>query len=105
MFTENSNFETWMKRIMERFDRLESRLEKGDEKGKQLPTIDGGRLYDNQDLCLLFNICRRTLQRYRSVGGLAYSRIDQKVYYREADVKRFIEERASRKKKLTLHAV
>ena len=100
MFIENRDFETWMKRIMERFDRLESKIDKPDEQVKQMQTINGERLYDNQDLCLLFNICKRTLQRYRSLGWLSYQRIDKKAYYTESDVKKFIEERATKKKRL-----
>jgi hypothetical protein len=99
MFIENRDFDVWMKRIMERFDRLESRIDRPEEKAKTLPTIDGERLYDNQDLCLLFNVCKRTLQRYRTLGWLNYKRIDQKAYYTESDVKKFIEERAEKKKR------
>jgi len=101
MFIENKDFEAWMKRIMERFDRLEERIPKPEEKAKT-PTINGERLYDNQDLCLLFNICNRTLQRYRSLKWLAYIRIDQKAYYRESDVKKFIEERGNRKRETSV---
>ncbi|MDR1632945.1 MAG: helix-turn-helix domain-containing protein [Dysgonamonadaceae bacterium] len=99
MFIEGRDFEAWMKRIMERFDRLESRMDKPDEQVQKAPTVDGERLYDNQDLCLLFNVCKRTLQRYRTLGWLKYKRIDQKAYYTESDVKKFIEERAEKKKR------
>jgi hypothetical protein len=87
-----------MKRIMERFDSLESRFDSPDEQATA-PTVNGERLYDNQDLCLLFNVCKRTLQRYRTLGWLSYKRIDQKAYYTESDVKKFIEERAEKKKR------
>jgi hypothetical protein len=100
MFIEGRDFETWMKRIMERFDRLENRIDRPDEQAQMAPTVDGERLYDNQDLCLLFNVCKRTLQRYRTLGWLNYIRIDQKAYYTESDVKKFIEERAEKKKRL-----
>ena len=98
MFIESRDFEAWMKRIMERFDLLEKKIDKPEEQAKA-QTVDGERLYDNQDLCLLFNICRRTLQRYRTLGWLPYKRIDQKAYYTESDVKKFIEERAGKKKR------
>ena len=48
------------------------------------------RLLDNQDLCLLFQISPRSLQRYRSLGVLPYKRLGQKTYYTEEDVKQFI---------------
>jgi len=44
MFIESRDFEAWMKRIMERFDRLESRFDKPDEQEQQIPTINGERL-------------------------------------------------------------
>jgi predicted site-specific integrase-resolvase len=64
-----------------------------------VPTIDGERMFDNQDICLLLNICKRTLQRYRTLGWLPYMRIDKKTYYKEADVKKFIEEQAKKKRR------
>ena len=48
------------------------------------------RLLDNQDLCLLFQISPRSLQRYRSLGVLPYKRLGQKTYYTEEDVNQFI---------------
>jgi hypothetical protein len=97
MFIDSNNFEEWMKRIMERFDKLEKRMDKPEE--YPVPTINGERLFDNQDICLLLNICKRTLQRYRTLGWLPYTRIDQKTYYTESDVKKFIEERAKKKRR------
>jgi hypothetical protein len=47
----------------------------------------------------MLNICKRTLQRYRTLGWLPFSRIDQKAYYKESDVKKFIEERAKKKRR------
>jgi len=39
------------------------------------------------------------LQRYRSSGLLNYIRMDQKTYYKESDVKKFIEEKEEMKKR------
>jgi hypothetical protein len=39
------------------------------------------------------------LQRYRTLGWLPFLRIDQKAYYKESDVKKFIEERANKKRR------
>lgn len=52
MFIENRDFEAWMKRMMERFDRLEKRMEKP---GKQQKTVGGEKLLDNQYLCFMLN--------------------------------------------------
>jgi hypothetical protein len=94
MFIEKEYLEGWMQRIMDRFDRLENKMEKPDEKKVRGLVVDGERLFDGQDMCLLLNVCKRTVQRYRTLGWLPYLRIDQKAYYRESDVKKFIEERA-----------
>jgi hypothetical protein len=87
MFIENSDFEAWMKRIMEQFDHLERRIS-GKEKPKH--RVDGELLFDNQDVCMLLNISKRTLQRYRSSGMLPFRRIKQKTYYLESDLHAFI---------------
>ena len=90
MFMEKEYLETWMKRIMERFDRLESRITKPAE--KERPRINGELLLDNQDLCFMLNCSKRTLQRYRTSGLLPCKRISQKTYYLESDVLAFIQE-------------
>jgi hypothetical protein len=45
---------------------------------------------DNQDVCVILNVSKRTLQNYRDAGKLADSRIDRKIYYKPEDVKMFI---------------
>jgi hypothetical protein len=89
MFIDKEDFESWMKRILERFDRLENRLNKPQKPRRRQ---NGELLLDNQDLCMMLNISKRTLQRYRSSGRLPYKRIDQKTYYLESDVHTFIRE-------------
>jgi hypothetical protein len=84
-------FETWMERIMERLDKLSKQMGQP-EKEKEVNMFNGERLYDNQDMCLLLNCSKRTVQRYRVSGKLPCRRIDQKTYYLESDVIRFIAE-------------
>lgn len=48
------------------------------------------RLFDNQDLCLFLKVTPRTLQRYRNLGLLPFKTICKRNYYRESDVKIFI---------------
>ena len=90
MFIEKEYMESWMKRIMERFDRLENRFPKPPERERQ--TFNGELLLDNQDLCLMLNVSKRSLQRYRSLGWLPSKRIDQKTYYLQSEVEKFIRE-------------
>jgi hypothetical protein len=89
MYIENEDFETWMKRIWEKLENLEIRIT-GKEKVRY--TVDGETLLDNQDLCFMLNVSKRTLQRFRSSGNLPYKRINQKLYYLESDVLLFLKE-------------
>lgn len=79
--------QNWFERFMKRFDRLDSHLEKMAIKEKLL---EGERLLDNQDVCQLLNVSKRTLQRYRSSGELPYQMLYHKTFYRESDVEAFI---------------
>ena len=78
LLTRN-NFEGWMQKLMERLDRQD-----------ELSITESIRLFDNQDLCMLLQISKRTLQRYRSVGALPYKTLGKKTYYSEEDVLTFL---------------
>ena len=91
MYTDREEFEGWMERIMERFDRNEQLI--ASLTGKELREVkylDGERLLDNQDLCELLNTSKRSIQRYRSSGTLKYQMLWHKVYYKESDVQEFL---------------
>ena len=45
---------------------------------------------DNQDVCQLLNISKRTLQTLRDNGTLAYTQINHKTYYKPEDVEAVI---------------
>ena len=81
LLTRN-NFEDWMQKLMERLDRQ-------DEAPNPMESI---RMFDNQDLCMLLQISKRTLQRYRSIGALPYKTLGKKTYYSEEDVLTFLSE-------------
>lgn len=87
----NDDLQDWMQigfeRIMAHLDRIERHLEKMAIKEKLL---EGERLLDNQDVCQLLNVSKRTLQRYRSSGELPYQMLYHKTFYRESDVEAFI---------------
>ena len=75
MNIDKENFEAWMERIMDRFDRQHKKLDKMTERRNML---DGEILLDNQDLCQLLNVSKRTLQRYRDSGELPFQTLYQK---------------------------
>jgi hypothetical protein len=72
----NDELKEWMQqrfdRIMARFDRIDRYLEKMAIKEKLL---EGEKLLDNQDVCQMLNVSKRTLQRYRSSGELPYQMV------------------------------
>ena len=88
--------------LMERLDRQEKMI--GDlifrsqrqmacqEEDTERKIYNGERLYDNQDLCLMLQVSKRSLQRYRSMKILPYIRIGRKSYYKVSDVREFIKE-------------
>ena len=60
-------FEEWMKRLMERIDRLDSIISVLiNKEAAGVKYMDGERLYDNQDLCEMLRTSKRSLQRFRS---------------------------------------
>lgn len=87
MNIDKENFEGWMERFIDRFDKIEDKLER---MMKQKNWLDGEQILDNQDLCLLLNVTKRTLQRYRMKGILPYFNIDGRNYYRASDVHKLI---------------
>lgn len=92
MLIDKEIFEHWMQKIMERFDRNEQLIASLTGKEyKEVKYLDGERLLDNQDLCELLNTSKRSAQRYRSSGTLKYQMLRHKVYYKESDVKHFLE--------------
>ena len=85
-------FEQWMETILERLERQDEMLLALKAPEKREDTPDRIRLFDNQDLCLLLQISKRSLQRYRSMGALPYKILGKKTYYSEDDVLKFLSE-------------
>ena len=68
MLVDKTEFEAWMERIMGELYRISRKLDKAETREKHLNYLNGERLYDNQEVCLLLRISKRTLQRYRNNG-------------------------------------
>ena len=91
MLLEKEYFDIWMHRIMDLLERIERNQKPS--KASEYPMVENSeKLYDNYDLCRMLHISKRTLQRYRTQYGLPYKMLNQKAFYRETDVLRFIEE-------------
>jgi hypothetical protein len=68
--------------MMHRFETLEKKMNSiRSEQDKGLKNW-----LDNQDVCLILNISKRTLQTYRDNGTLPYSQIKHKIYYKPDDI-------------------
>ena len=65
MLVDKTEFEAWMERIMGELYRISRKLDKAENRQKHLNYLNGERLYDNQEVCQLLRISKRTLQRYR----------------------------------------
>ncbi|GHV53599.1 DNA-binding protein [Bacteroidia bacterium] len=46
---------------------------------------------DNQNVCQILNISKRTLQTYRDNSTLPYSQINHKMYYKPGDVQKVMQ--------------
>ncbi|MFA5045599.1 MAG: helix-turn-helix domain-containing protein [Paludibacter sp.] len=68
--------------MMNRFDTLARKMDllyNGQDKSLK-------KWLDNQDVCLILNISKRTLQTYRNNGTLPYSQVNHKMYYKPDDI-------------------
>ena len=79
MYIENDEFGEWMQKLYAKLEELCKDVRVLRNADKVLPEDDN--LLDNQDLCLLFKVSIKTLQRYRAIGVLPYFTISGKVYY------------------------
>ena len=65
---DRDTFLEWMERIMSRFDHLKQTI----PDIPQRPMLNGEPLLDNQEVCMMLQISKRTLQRYRDSGTLPF---------------------------------
>lgn len=93
MYIDNDDFNVWMQKLYAKLEEIGKDVRILRNADKVLPEDDN--LLDNQDLCLLFKVSIKTLQRYRAIGALPYFTISGKVYYKASDVREFIKERFS----------
>ncbi len=50
------------------------------------------KFYDNADMMQLFNVCSRTLQRWRDEGIIPFKRVGGRIYYLASKVDQMMEE-------------
>ena len=54
------------------------------------PSPTQARYLTNAEVCDLLKVSRRTLQRYRDEGRIAFSQVGATIRYKAADVERFL---------------
>lgn len=103
---DDETFRDWMSKIMVRLERCEHlillKANNTDEqplRNRKPALWEGEYLLDNQDLCMLLQVSKRSLQRYRSLKILPYLMLRQKTYYKESDVITFLTEHIKELKK------
>lgn len=84
------------------FRLLLSRIEKLESMALQimrkLKPQDPDRWIDSQEVCLVLNISKQSLQKYRDKHALTYTSIGGKVFYRERTLTEFLNARTIKEK-------
>ena len=76
---DRETFQMMLHQIMERFDRIDDRLNR---MNRQTAALEGDKLLDNQDMCELLGVTKRTLARYRQKKLV--------TYYKASEVQDFL---------------
>lgn len=83
---ERETLQMMFHQVMERFDRMENMLRR---MNRQTAALEGDKLLDNQDMCELLGVTKRTLARYRQKKLVTYYMIDGRTYYKSSEIKEF----------------
>ena len=79
----------------EAYKSLVQKLDSIEAKTAPKPQSPENTWLDNQELCLFLKVTPRTLQNYRDHGILPYTQIGGKIFYRQSDVFKVLEENMS----------
>lgn len=75
------------KHIKERFEAFTKQIKQWCETDQT-----NSKWLDNQDVCNLLNISKRTLQYYRNSGKISFSQINSKCYYKTSGVEKLLKD-------------
>lgn len=81
---EETTFNEMLARFAEFVSRIEVLCERHREKGME-------EFLDSQDVCTILNIGTRALQTYREKEIIGYSQIERKIFYRNSDVQKLLD--------------
>ena len=77
---DRETFQMMLHQIMDRLNRM----------NRQTAALEGDKLLDNQDMCELLGVTKRTLARYRQKKLVTYYMIDGRTYYKASEVQDFL---------------
>jgi len=89
--------EQMFREILERLDSIERKSE-SEKKQRPVDPLDGDKLLDNQDMCMILGVTKRTLARYRQKRLVTYYKIDGRTYYKASEVLGFFHQREKKDK-------
>lgn len=87
MVIEQEILDDIVTRIFGRFDNIDKKL---DRMNKLKECCNGDTLIDNQDMCMLLGVTKRTVARYRQKKLIRYYMIDGKCYYKASEIEDFL---------------
>ncbi len=87
---DNFKIERMFSAILEKLTSIEERLA---VKEQRVHPLGGDTLLDNQDMCRLLGVCKRTIARYRQKKLVSYYKIDGKVYYKVSEIQAFLKKK------------
>lgn len=90
MSFEHPRIEEMFRRILEKLESIDSKLI---VKEQRVDPLDGDALLDNQDMCQLLGVTKRTMARYRQKKKVTYYMIDGRTYYKASEVQAFLKKK------------
>ena len=84
---DNFRLEEMFKAILDKLESIDGKIV---VKKQRVHPLDGDALLDNQDMCQLFGVTKRTIARYRQKKLIPYYMIRGKVYYKVSEVQTFL---------------
>lgn len=67
-------------------DKLQTIENKIDALAKINQGLDGEKLLDNQDICMILKIDKKTLEKYRRTKIIPYLKLNGKIFYKMSEV-------------------
>lgn len=87
---DNFRVEEMFRTILDRLESIDGKLV---VKNQRIHPLDGDVLLDNQDMCELLGVTKRTMARYRQKKKVSYYMIDGRSYYKASEVRGFLKKK------------